>query len=73
MSRLDSSTVIPSSVHNKSLGHSSGETLIISLDVRGVADKLKFLPKVSLKRLAFSWEVDAVALPVCNVGIPWFF
>ena len=70
VSRLDSRVVTLSSVHNRSLGHSSGETFIISLAVKGVADKLKFLLKVSLRRLAFSWEVDAVTLPVCNVGIP---
>ena len=73
VSRLDSRVVMVSSVHNRSLGHSSGETFIISLVVKGEADKLKFLLKVSLRRLAFSWEVDAVTLSVCNVGIPWFF
>ena len=34
VSRLDSRVVMFSSMHNRSLGHSSGETFIISLAVK---------------------------------------
>jgi len=59
--------------HSISLGHSSGEIVIVSPTVRGVKEVLKFLPKDLIRRSTFVWGLDAITPSVCRVRGYWRF
>ena len=66
VSKLERSNSMP-------LGHSSGETVIVSPTVRGATEVLTFLPKDLIRRSTFVWGLDAITPSVCRVGGYWLF
>jgi len=69
VSKVRSNLIISSSEHRRSEGHTPMGAGSTSPWVKGVAETLKFISKVELKRSTFCWGVVAITCSVCRVGI----